>query len=529
MEPIDLYDLPSDQDFQSDLIIVGAGVAGLVLADALRNKGLNVDLLEAGGATLEPESQALYEAEMAGIKHLGTMEGRFRVYGGSSTRWGGQLLPLSATDFEHRAHVRHSGWPISPAVLTPYLARCEDLLGVNHSPYDTDLLKKLPRPWPQLSEPELRLRFSKWAPFRCRNLAQTLGKQCQADLQTRIFLHATVTRIDLHSDGRHVETLQVRTSKGGSFRFKGRQVVIAAGSIETTRLLLASRSIHSAGIANQSDQLGRWFHDHLSVKAATLHPLRRRNFLRQLAPWFLGDTRHTVKIESTPAWQSQQGCLNVMGHLVFDSPQNSGFAWLRQQLLARQIGNASENRLPAPALQQLPGEALDLLYLAWKRYARQRRWCPSNAQITLSIDSEQQPNPESRIRLSTNFDAMGMAKAIVQWKWGEPERRSFAAYRNLFNQQWQAWGSGYINWSESFEPDSGWEKSVTDIYHLMGGTRMSSNPVRGIVDPNLKVHGIDNLYIASLSVFPTGGSSNPTLTLMMLTLRLAERMLAQMG
>ena len=218
-----------------------------------------------------------------------------------------------------------------------------------------------------------------------------------------------------------------------------------------------------------------------------------------------------------------------MGHLVFQSPENSGFAWLRQQLLARQIGSASDEKLPAPALQEIPSEGFDLLYLAWKRMARQRRWCPSNAEITLSIDTEHQPNPESRIRLSTNLDAMGMAKAIVQWQWGEPERRTFAAYRQLFNQQWQAWDGGQISWSESFEPDSGWEKGVKDIYHLMGGTRMTSDPNKGIADPNLRVHGIDNLSIASLSVFPTGGSSNPTLTLMMLTLRLAERLRAQMG
>lgn len=524
MTLIDLQSNQPDQFYQADIVIVGAGIAGLVLADALRGSGMTVDLLEAGGASLEPESQALYEAEMAGVPHQGTTEGRFRVYGGSSTRWGGQLLPLPASDFEQRPHVPNSGWPISLGDLSPYLQRCEDLLGVNHAPYDASLLQQLPKPWPQLSEADLRLRFSKWAPFRCRNLAKTLGIRCESDPDTRIFLHASVTAIDLHPDGRHVEALEVRTLNGELCRFRGAQVVIAAGSIETSRLLLASRSVHSNGLANHSDQVGRWFHDHLSVKAAVLKPRRRRDFLRQLAPWFLDDTRHTVKIESTEAWQAQQGCLNVMGHLVFQAAENSGFAWLRQQLLARQIGESGEGKVPPPALYQLPAEALDLLYLGWKRVARQRRWCPTNAEITLSIDCEQQPNPESRIRLSDNLDALGMAKAVVQWGWGEPERRSFAAYKQLFDRQWQAWDGGQIDWRESFEPGSGWERSVSDIYHLMGGTRMATDPQQGVVDGNLRVHGIDNLSIASLSVFPTGGSSNPTFTLMMMTLRLADRL-----
>jgi choline dehydrogenase-like flavoprotein len=84
---------------------------------------------------------------------------------------------------------------------------------------------------------------------------------------------------------------------------------------------------------------------------------------------------------------------------------------------------------------------------------------------------------------------------------------------------------GLIDWHETFQPGSGWEQSVSDIYHLMGGTRMSSEPCQGVVDQNLQVHGVDNLFVASCSVFPTGGSSNPTLTLMMLTLRLADKLI----
>jgi len=523
MALIDLHSLPAEEEYHSDLLIVGAGIAGLVLADAMRGSGLHVDVLEAGGESLEPESQALYAAEITSNSHLGTFEGRFRVYGGSSTRWGGQVLPLAPHDFALRPHVPHSGWPLDPAEISPYLPQCEQLLGVNHAPYNSELVQHLPLPGPDLTEPDLQQRFSKWAPFRCRNVARSLGHRCQQDHSTRIFLHASVAAIDLHADGRHAEGVEVRTLHGACFRFRARHLVIAAGTIETTRLLLASRSVHSHGIGNHSDQLGRWFHDHLSVKAAVLQPPRRRELLQRLAPWYLGATRHTLKLESTAAWQARQCCLNVMGHLVFDTPNASGFAWLRKQLQARQSGSTEGQSVPAPYLEQLPAEALDVAYLAWKRIVRKRRWCPGSASITLYIDTEQQPNSESRIHLSENRDAIGIPKAVVQWQWGEPERRAFAAYRQLFERQWQAWNFGPSTWLERFEPGSDWQANVRDTYHMMGGTRMAADPGHGVVDSQLRVHGLDNLFVASCSVFPTGGSSNPTLTLMQLTLRLAER------
>jgi len=525
MTLIDLYKFPSHQEFQSDLLIVGAGIAGLVLADAMRGSGRRVDLLEAGGASLEPASQALYKAEMTGVPHLGTTQGRFRVYGGSSTRWGGQLLPLASQDFVVRSHVPGSGWPLDPCELSPYLQRCEQLLGVNHAPYDAALLDQLPTPKPVLSTSDLQLRFSKWAPFHRRNVARTLGRCCESDPDTRVFLHAAVTSIDLHSDGHHVEGVQVCTLSGTNFHFRARQVVIACGTIETVRLLLASRTVHSKGIGNHTDHLGRWFHDHLSVLAATLQPSNRRAFLQRMAPWYQYGTRHTLKIESTAAWQKRYGCLNVMGHLVFEAPQSSGFAWLRQQLKARQSSDPFQVSVPAPYLKQLPAESLDLAHLAWKRLVCKRRWCPSAAAIALYIDTEQQPTPSSRIYLSAECDALGIPKAVVHWQWGEAERHAFNAYRQLFNYQWERWQGGEsITWHESFEPGSGWEESVSDIYHLMGGTRMSLSPSQGVVNSQLCVHGVDNLFVTSCSVFPTGGSSNPTLTLMKLTLRLAERL-----
>ena len=60
--------------------------------------------------------------------------------------------------------------------------------------------------------------------------------------------------------------------------------------------------------------------------------------------------------------------------------------------------------------------------------------------------------------------------------------------------------------------------------HPMGTTRMHSDPKKGVVDENCRVHGISNLFMAGSSVFPTTGFANPTLTIVALAIRLADHL-----
>jgi choline dehydrogenase-like flavoprotein len=83
----------------------------------------------------------------------------------------------------------------------------------------------------------------------------------------------------------------------------------------------------------------------------------------------------------------------------------------------------------------------------------------------------------------------------------------------------------YFDWLN--QTDSGWPR-FPDVmrggWHHMGTTRMSDCPETGVVDANCRVFGLDNLYIAGSSVYPTAGTANPTLTLVALALRLADRL-----
>jgi choline dehydrogenase-like flavoprotein len=135
---------------------------------------------------------------------------------------------------------------------------------------------------------------------------------------------------------------------------------------------------------------------------------------------------------------------------------------------------------------------------------------------------EQAPNPDSRVSLSNQRDTLGLPRLKLDWRLTDQDRISFYTHLRSLALEFGALGSGRMR--ETIADQNNWPQPVNGGSHHMGTTRMSDDPSRGVVDRNSKVHDIDNLYVAGSSVFPSSGSANPTLTLVALTLRLAEHL-----
>src|SRR5882762_7020293 len=126
---IDLATLGDTPELSCDLCVVGSGAAGLAIASEMLHSSVKTIIVESGSLEQEPATQALYDVDISGLPHPGSTQGRFRVCGGSTTKWGGQALPLMASDFERREWIPYSGWPISFEELRPYYERaCRFLL-----------------------------------------------------------------------------------------------------------------------------------------------------------------------------------------------------------------------------------------------------------------------------------------------------------------------------------------------------------------------------------------------------------------
>ncbi len=148
--------------------------------------------------------------------------------------------------------------------------------------------------------------------------------------------------------------------------------------------------------------------------------------------------------------------------------------------------------------------------------------------MLIGLTSEQEPNPESRVLLSERTDALGMPVSNVRWKLSDLTRYTIRQYALLLREEFARASIGEISLDDWVMGDAEpWTDHVTDQFHHMGTTRMNDSPRLGVVDSNCRIHGVSNLYVASSSVFPTSGHSNPTLTIIALCMRLADLLKAE--
>jgi choline dehydrogenase-like flavoprotein len=497
--------------FRARVCVVGGGIAGIVLAHALMRRGVSVMVVEAGGQGLEERGQSLFaEARLTGQPHVGTREGRFRAFGGASLRWGGQLLRMPEE--------AGAEWPVSARELAGFQAEAERLLGVDALPFGAEEFFRAAgvlRPEMLGGLGDVEVRLSKWMPFGRRNLARTLGRELLADARVQVFLHAQVTEIVLAEGGARVVAVVAQTLAKESFRFEADEFVVAAGTVETCRLLLAS------DVGNGFGQVGRGFHDHPTLPVATLTGAARARVVGELRPWVMGETVHSVKMEASAELRERMGWQPVLAHVTLEEPEGSGVAVVREALTALQQGKVGAVLRDHAAA--LPGAVVEAVRLAWAAKVGHRRFVSDKAVVKLQMNVAQDV-VASRVGLSEERDAFGMPLAVVDWRVSDAEIRTLRGFAGYLRERFEAMRLVGVEWVPEMFSDVAVPPGMDDARHPMGGARMGVDARTSVVDAELRVHGVGNLWVASAAVFPTGSPQLPTLPLLALTLRLAERL-----
>lgn len=506
---VDARTLEDGARLQADLAIIGAGPAGITLARAFAGTGVSVCLVEAGGLEAESDSQALYQGESVGIDYP-LAGSRLRFFGGSSNHWGGFTRPLDTIDFEARDWVPYSGWPFGKKELDTYYPGACEILEVAPGVFDDARYwqRETGQPMLEFATGRMRPQFVHFSP------PTRFGQRYRADLESapniRVLLHANVTDIAAVESAKAISHLEIRTLNGLSHRLEAKIYVLATGGLENARTLLLSNKRMPSGLGNQHDLVGRFFMEHPHVGQPVQIVVAD---LARLPPLF----RERVKVQGRNA------------KVAF----NPSEAFLRERRLLNAtfgVGVAGEYHASQPAKSDPDtwSRHTDML-LAARPFLTDAEGSPDPGDpdylgVVLGVGCacEQTPNPESRVSLSGERDALGLNKILLDWRLTGEERHSLVEHAHSLALELGAQEMGRT-WM-ILEDDGQWPKQVMGGSHHMGTTRMHQDPKQGVVDRNCRVHGIDNLYIAGSSVFPTSGSANPTLTIVALTLRLADQL-----
>jgi len=491
-----------------DVCICGAGPAGITLALELAPQ-YRVLLLEAGGTELTGRSQQLYQGDIVGHPYFPLDVTRLRYLGGTSNHWAGWCKPLDAHDFETRDAVPHSGWPIGVGALTPYLARACDYVELAGSDWAPGALAHWEKPL--VSTGDLRRAAFRWSPptnFGTRYrpaLEDTDGLDC--------WLNANLVAVSLSGDGRRVARVEFRNYAGRSFHARPRFLVLATGGIENPRLLLNLGGEGSNGLGNRHDLVGRYFGDHPHYIGADflLEDGPRAAVAREIgADWGLMKLKRFRFYTPTPAFQRKAGLANYCIRL---QPRNVVSSALQRTFKERLRAALCESELARDMLDEVRAQGL---------------LCPDSVDGTLMVTWEQYPNPDSRVRLGSERDQFGLRRAQLDWQLQPADKEMLRRAVTDFGRRMAADRIGRVrvrDWvMDSDASLPGYRDHAMGGNHHIGTTRMARRPEEGVVDPDSRVFGTDNLYIAGSSVFPTMGYANPTLTIVQMTLRLADHL-----
>lgn len=504
-----------------DICIAGAGAAGIALAMRLLSSARRVLVLESGEPTDAGAPDPVLESIYAGalgpfttkVDPIFLQRSRLNMYGGTTNHFWFFARPMEAIDLEPRAGYRDAHWPLNIEELNRYYPDA-NLFG-NYGPFNYDDIpfwSKLVHGTPFPPVPGDQLRPLIWHGQENAAMYQfqtQFGPQLLNAGNITVLFNANVIGINATENRDHVNSLACSTIESGKpgrhFTVNAPTYILALGGIEPVRLLKLSGNLGD----NARGHLGRGFMLHpliwnaARIQFPTAIDEGIQNFFRMQPV--------TLKVD-----ESGKHLVPVTRHLYSPRDMEKAISFWAWGMLG-------------PTPEALRREQIGNFHSAVQ--------FTSNDEITLSMNWESVRNENSTITLdeSATDPVLGQAVARVDWNLQESEKRTIIKGLELARDYFLARNAskfeittdlsgGPDHWT--FSPDQSNLAGLQTGDHHMGALRMSEQPEDGIVDPNCKIHTIDNLYIAGSGVYPTSGHTNPTLTIVALALRLADHLKA---
>ena len=457
-----------------DFIVSGSGPASISFILGLKKKTKKkILIIEAGNFEYDNLSQKHYEGTILNNSNMKALDiSRIRAFGGTTMVWGGMCRPLDEHDFDK--------WPIKKNDLDPYLNEAYRFLNI-HKPIRKDIkldeyINQIDFQW---SEPTLRIN-------------EVYKELLIKDKQVDILIETAVIKLDGKNE---IESVHLYNQKTNTYsKIKPKVFVLGCGSVENSRILLLSQYFSNHKFLDKIN-VGEYY---------LIHP----NFVVAKSLLYMKDLKKKFNLEY------------MNKDMFFFSPTKKlineteiGNIGLRAQI---NNYNSETKEFIKDMLCVAPNFADKLVSLIDKKI--------DCANLKFFSSWEAKPNKKNKITL--NFDDVDIhnyPKVKVYANLFEKDKKSIRIFLEKFGKYLINENLGRLAINEFYyNDDFNWPEGGYGGSHEMGGTRMGESKYNSVVDKNLKVHEIKNLYILGSSVFPTSGHANPTLTICQLGYRLAD-------
>ena len=504
------------QVVNADVCVIGAGAAGIYLTLQLAQRGKRVVLLEAGSATCTDAASVGFDALFEAALYPGATAGRFFGMGGSTARWGGQLVPHTAHDLRPGAvstglweHIVNTVTVNAPDVLEQLGYR----KGSDFQDYAGLLLGQVGG---TLRAAGIDSQAGLMMPFRLKNLVGLLKKVGGAT-PPRVFFNAVAHLWTLAAGekgassvgsvvavSRNHKQIEVRASK----------FVIAAGAIESARILMEIKESTSQPVLRPKAAVGCYLADHLSVAIADVAPESLGQAVSLFGPRFTGSWMRSFRfLELAPPQRAPR----AFAHFIYSNP-GTGFALAREVL-----GAIQGRRMPSISLASAVAGLGDVARIAYHRFVHAILYVPAAAPVHLQLDMEQAAARENYVRLADKKDVYGRRIASIHWQISDRDMADIAETAQRFLAMWPGVRGGLPTLLPKRIGGDG--TKPYDAYHPVGTCRMGED-AEAVVAHDLKVWGVQNLWVSSTGVLPSAGTANPTFTMLCLTQALAKNLQA---
>jgi len=529
--------LPPGIEREHDLCVVGSGIAGILLVTELAQSYRDICIIESGAWKPDDDTQSLYALNSVGYPIRKHYQSRIRYFGGSCNIWAGRAMMYNEIDFMPRPWLDNISWPIEFSELDRYYASATEYLRLPS--YD----KLKAENWRAalsdfeislVQSPHFKANVSLFAKAPARFGFKTkYYKAIRRSSAITLYVNSNVVNLHLDEYLTSVVRVDVACLNGVRYAIRAKTVVLACGGLENTRILLASDKQMPHGIGNHSGLLGGYYMDHPRAVFGRVK-LSKKLKLDHLLGMPVKGGKMQLGIGLSEKIQAEEGLLN--NYLTLEPCYSIGsmelyeaFVKLMKRLLRKgysgkrfDFKNQEMAEVPEMIYLLTPKELLPhFIYYTYYKYSRLVKHVVANlTHLSIVNYSEQEPDMASRVYLDNEKDRLGMPKLALDWKLSDRSLNSSLRLMHLIDKHFRSRGAGFVE--ENLVEIK--ELPYTDASHHLGTTRMSADPKGGVVNVNCQVHGVNNLYVAGSSVFPTAGHANPTLTIAAMSLRLADHL-----